>query len=235
MRSKVRGWFITGTDTGVGKTRIACMLLSALARERLLAIGMKPVASGCRATAAGLRSEDAELLLAASGVSAEYADINPYAFVPPCAPFLAAREMGVEIRLEKILEHFQSLQQKASWLVVEGIGGWMAPIGEDLIMVDVVRAMQLPVILVVGLRLGCVNHALLTASAIHRAGIPLAGWVANRIDSAMTRVDENIIDLERRIEAPLLARFPYQPLDKQRSQMPDFPLNKLLSPVQVAR
>jgi dethiobiotin synthetase len=223
------GWFITGTDTGVGKTWIACMLLSALAREGLLAVGMKPVASGCHATAAGLRSEDAELLLAASGVSADYAEINPYAFAPPCAPFLAARETGIEIRLEKILDHFRHLQQKASWIVVEGIGGWMVPIGENLTMVDVVRAMQLPVILVIGLRLGCLNHALLTASAIRHAGIPLAGWVANQIDSDMTRVDENMIDLEQRMEAPLLASFPHQSLGDHGILPPVISIDRLIS------
>src|SRR3989344_5347796 len=122
-QSEVRGWFITGTDTGVGKTRIACLLLEALAREGRRAVGMKPVASGCRETAAGLRSEDAESLLAASGGSADYAEINPYAFVPAMAPHLAARETGIEIRLEKILDNFQHLRQKAPWLVVEGVGG----------------------------------------------------------------------------------------------------------------
>ncbi|MBI3574723.1 MAG: dethiobiotin synthase [Gammaproteobacteria bacterium] len=204
------GWFVTGTDTGVGKTRISCLLLEALAREGKRAVGMKPVASGCRATDAGPRSEDAERLLAASEGSADYAEINPYAFVQAIAPQLAAREIGVEIRLEKIFESFQRLRQKAPWMVVEGIGGWMAPLGEHLTMADVARAMRLPVILVVGLRLGCLNHALLTASAIRREGAPLAGWIANQIDPAMTHVEENIAALNERIPAPLLARFPYR-------------------------
>ena len=222
------GWFITGTDTGVGKTRIACLLLEALAREGRRAIGMKPVASGCRETAAGLRSEDAESLLAASGGSADYAEINPYAFVPAMAPHLAARETGIEIRLEKILDNFQHLRQKAPWLVVEGVGGWEVPLGEHLTMAEVARAMRLPVILVVGLRLGCLNHALLTASAIQREGVPLAGWIANQIDPAMTHVDENIAALNERIEAPLLARFPYRSPGQLGTSEPVFPSETIM-------
>lgn len=207
------GWFITGTDTGVGKTRTACLLLEALAREGKRAIGMKPVASGCRETAAGLRSEDAERLQAASGVAVDYAEVNPYAFAPGTAPHLAAQESGKEIRNEKIFESFQRLRQKAPWLVVEGIGGWMVPLGEHLTMANVARAMRLPVILVVGLRLGCLNHALLTVAAIQHDGVPLAGWIANQIDPAMTHVDENIAALNERIPAPLLAHFPYRSPD----------------------
>ena len=204
------GWFITGTDTGVGKTRIACLLLEALAREGKRAIGMKPVASGCRATAGGPRSEDAESLLAASEGSTPYAEINPYAFIPAIAPHLAARETGVEIRLKKIIESFEQLRQKVPWIVVEGVGGWQVPLGEHLTMVDVAQALRLPVILVVGLRLGCLNHALLTAAAIQRDGVALAGWIANQIDPAMTHVDENIAALNERIPAPLLAHFPHR-------------------------
>lgn len=222
------GWFITGTDTGVGKTRIACLLLEALARAGRRAVGMKPVASGCRETAAGLRSEDAERLLAVSDVAVDYAEVNPYAFVPAMAPHLAAHESGMEIRSEVILESFQRLRQKAPWLVVEGVGGWMVPLGEHLTMADVARAMRLPVILVVGLRLGCLNHALLTASAIRREGVPLAGWIANQIDPAMTHVDQNIAALNERIEAPLLARFPYQSPGHHGAPGPNFPRETIM-------
>jgi dethiobiotin synthetase len=227
-QSKVRGWFITGTDTGVGKTRIACLLLEALAREGRRAVGMKPVASGCRETVAGLRSEDAERLLAASGVAVDYAEVNPYAFAPAMAPHLAAHESGVEIRNEKILESFQRLRQKAPWLVVEGVGGWMVPLGERLTMADVARAMRLPAILVVGLRLGCLNHALLTAAAIQREGVPLAGWIANQIDPAMTHVDQNIAALNESIAAPLLARFPYRSLGHHGAPAPVFPRETIM-------
>jgi dethiobiotin synthetase len=222
------GWFITGTDTGVGKTRIACLLLEALAREGRRAVGMKPVASGCRETTTGLRSEDAERLLAVCGVAADYAEVNPYAFAPAIAPHLAAQESGVEIRNKKILESFQRLRQKAPWIVVEGIGGWMVPLGGQLTMADVARAMRLPVILVVGLRLGCLNHALLTASAIQREGVPLAGWIANQIDPVMTHVDENIATLNERIEAPLLARFPYGSPGHHGAPAPVFPREMIM-------
>lgn len=222
------GWFITGTDTGVGKTRIACMLLTAMAQQGMRAVGMKPVASGCHPTQYGLRSEDAELLLAASSVSADYGDINPYAFTPPCAPAIAAREANVEIRLDIILAHFRRLQREAQRVIVEGIGGWRVPLGNHLSMVDVASEIALPVILVVGMRLGCINHALLTASAIRHAGMHLSGWVANQIDPAMTRLNESIIDLERSLEIPLLARVPYQPSNDPRNCLPEFPLDRLL-------
>ncbi|MEX2163341.1 MAG: dethiobiotin synthase [Sulfuricaulis sp.] len=222
------GWFITGTDTGVGKTRIACMILAALAQRGMRAVGMKPVASGCTATHTGLGSGDAELLLASSSVSADYGDINPYAFAPPCAPAIAAREANVEIRLDKILLHFRRLQQAAQWVIVEGIGGWTVPLGDRLSMPDVAREIGLPVILVVGMRLGCINHAMLTASAVRHAGIRLSGWIANQIDPAMTRVDESIIDLARSLELPLIARFPYQPPKGPCQRLPEFPLHRLL-------
>ena len=205
------GWFVTGTDTGVGKTLVSRLLLEALAHAGQSAVGMKPVASGCRATDAGWRSDDARELLAASGVAADYADVNPYALGSACAPHIAAHEMGIEIQQEKIIESFRRLQQKSPWVVVEGVGGWLVPLGERLTLADVARAMRLPVIFVVGLRLGCLNHALLTVEAIRLTDVPLAGWVANQIDPAMTHVPENIAALEQRIDAPLLAQFPFQP------------------------
>ncbi|MEW6331615.1 MAG: dethiobiotin synthase [Pseudomonadota bacterium] len=222
------GWFITGTDTGVGKTLVSRALLTALRNAGQTAAGMKPVASGCHATEAGWRSEDALELMAASGVAAEYADVNPYALASACAPHIAAREMGIEIRVEKILESFRRLQRKSPWVVVEGVGGWMVPLGGNLSTADVARALGLPVILVVGLRLGCLNHALLTAQAIRRTGLPFAGWVANRIDPAMTHVPENIAALEQAIEAPLLAQIPYQPVAKPDVVTTKFPIDEMI-------
>ena len=222
------GWFIAGTDTGVGKTYVATSLLQTLANRGERAIGMKPVASGCKATDAGMRSEDAQQLLAASGITADYADVNPYAFAPACAPHVAAAECGVEIQLQKILESYRRLQEKSSWVVVEGVGGWMVPLGERLMMTDVARALRLPIVLVVGLRLGCLNHALLTVAAMRQAQIPLAGWVANLIDPAMLRVAENIAALESRIEAPLLHTFAYR-TQNDCSSLAHFPLQRLLT------
>ncbi|GAB4512042.1 MAG: dethiobiotin synthase [Sulfuricaulis sp.] len=222
------GWFVTGTDTGVGKTLVSHLLLEALARAGQTAVGMKPVASGCHATDAGWRSDDALELAAASGTSVDYTDVNPYALGPACAPHIAAREMGIEIELEKILASFRRLQQKSPWVVVEGVGGWMAPLGERMTMADVACALHLPVILVVGLRLGCLNHALLTVEAIRRADMPLAGWIANQIDPAMTHVPENIATLAQKIEAPLLAHFPFEPAAKPNIAVSAIPIQTLM-------
>lgn len=162
------------------------------------------------------------MLLAESGAVVDYADVNPYALVPAIAPHLAARETGVDIRLGKILESFQHLRRAAPWIVVEGVGGWKVPLGERLTMADVTRALRLPVILVVGLRLGCLNHALLTAAAVERDGVALAGWIANQIDPAMTHAEENVAALTERIEAPLLARFRYRNADDRGAPPPAF-------------
>ncbi len=222
------GWFIAGTDTAVGKTRIARMLLTALATQGQRAIGMKPVASGCRQTPNGLRNEDAEWLLASSGVTADYIDVNPYAFEPAVAPNLAAQAAGLEIRVEAILDHFERLHRLAPWVVVEGVGGWLAPLGPRLTMADVAHSLRLPVILVVGMRLGCLNHALLTVDAIRQRGLILAGWVANRIDPDMAMAEENVSALRDRIEAPMLASFPYLENGTNQAPFPAFPLSRLL-------
>ena len=204
------GWFITGTGTDVGKTFVARALLADLRAAGEAAVGMKPVASGCYEAAQGLRSADAEALLAASSVAADYADVNPYAFAPAVAPHLAAAAVGVAIDIENIAAHFARLQRLASRVVVEGAGGWLTPLDARRSMADIALRLKLPVILVVGLRLGCLNHALLTARAIRADGAPLAGWVANRLDPAMALVEENIATLKERIDAPLLAVFPYR-------------------------
>jgi len=177
-----RSWFVTGTDTGVGKTLVSAALLTGLARTGRRVVGMKPVASGCDATPQGLRSADAELLRAAGNVAADYEDINPYALAAPTAPHLAAKESGVQIDLSSIRAHYARLLAHADDVVVEGIGGWLVPINRTQTMADVVRALELPVILVVGMRLGCLNHALLTQHAIASSGCRLVAWVANRMD-----------------------------------------------------
>ena len=222
------GWFVTGTDTGVGKTLVSRLLLEALRHNGHIAVGMKPVASGCHATDDGWRSDDARELIAASGVSADYDDVNPYALGTACAPHIAAREMGIEIQQGHILQSLRRLQQKSPWVVVEGVGGWRVPLGERLTMADVACAMRLPVILVVGLRLGCLNHALLTAEAIRLANVPLAGWVANQVDPAMTHVPENIAALKQRIDAPLLVQLPFQHATKPDVVASTIPIQMLM-------
>ncbi len=199
-----RDLFVTGTDTGIGKTRAGVALLRALRARGVRASGMKPVASGCEATADGLRNEDALALIAASDPAPAYSTCNPYAFAPPIAPHLAARAVGDEIVLAPIRVAFDVLRARADRVVVEGVGGWMAPLSDSLMQADVARALDLDVVLVVGLRLGCINHALLSARAIEADGCRLAGWIANRVDPAMAVADDNIATLRARIDAPLL-------------------------------
>ncbi len=203
--------FVTGTDTGIGKTLASCALLHALRARGLRAVGMKPVASGCVETAAGWRNEDAEALLAASDPAPAYADVNPYALPQPLAPEIAAREAGVEIGMDAIASAFARLRAQADAVVVEGVGGWAAPLTASLDQADLTRALRLPVVLVVGLRLGCQNHARLTARAIAADGCELAGWIANDIDPGMARRDENFELLKARIPAPCWGRLPHAP------------------------
>jgi dethiobiotin synthetase len=204
-----RAVFITGTDTGVGKTRVACALLRALAQADQRAVGMKPVASGALAATDGLRHADAQALMAASNVAVAYADVNPYVFAPAIAPHIAAEAAGVTIELTKIRAAFARLAAVSDWLVVEGAGGWRVPLGERHTMADIARELRLPVVMVVGMRLGCLNHALLTAEAVARDGLRLLGWVANRVDAHMPAADANLATLRSWIKAPLLACFPH--------------------------
>lgn len=199
-----RGVFVTGTDTGIGKTYASVALVRAQRACGRRAVGMKPIASGCRETPAGLRNEDADMLIAASDPAPPYALCNPYAFVPPIAPHIAASEAGIEIEFEAIAAAYRELAAMADRVVVEGVGGWSVPLSDALMQADLARALQLPVVLVVGLRLGCINHALLSVRAIAADGCVLAGWIANRVDPAMARADENLETLRVRIDAPLL-------------------------------
>jgi len=203
------GWFVTGTDTGVGKTLVAAALIKKLVNKREQVVGMKPVASGCHTTGSGLRSSDAEILIAAANVNTDYRDVNPYAFEPAISPHLAAQEAGIKIELENVFKHFELLKQQSETVVVEGVAGWMAPLGHVITNEHLAKALELPVILVVGLRLGCINHALLTARAIEAAGVTLAGWVANTIDPDMERIEENVTTLRQRIPAPMLGLVPH--------------------------
>ena len=206
-----RGFFVTGTDTGVGKTRVACALLRALVRSGVRAVGMKPVAAGAARDGEGLLNDDVAELCVASAVAAPRALVNPYCFEPAIAPHIAARRAGVAISAEKIVAAYDALASMSDMVVVEGAGGFCIPLGDELDSADLAALLGLPVILVVGLRLGCLNHALLTAQAVSWRGLALAGWVANHIDPDMEAVEENISSLERRLGAPLLARWHYAP------------------------
>lgn len=202
-------YYVTGTDTGIGKTIASTALLHALRARGLRAVGMKPVASGCEDTGDGLRNEDALALLAASDPRPDYADLNPYALPQPLAPEIAAHEAGIEVGLEKIVGAYRRLQASADAMVVEGVGGWAAPLATTLDQAHVVQALRLPVVLVVGMRLGCLSHARLTARAILDDGCELAGWIANHVDADMERQDENFELLTTRMPAPCWGRLPY--------------------------
>jgi dethiobiotin synthetase len=205
------GLFITGTDTGVGKTLIASALLRAFALSGLRAVGMKPVATGCLVDAPDRANEDVAALVAASNVSVPIDLLNPYCFEPAIAPHIAARQAGTTISLAKIHECYRSLSGIADRVVVEGAGGLLVPLTKDEDWGDLVRCLELSVVLVVGMRLGCLNHALLTAEAIRGRDLPFAGWVANRIDPAMPCFEDNLDTLRRKLPAPLIAVMPYAP------------------------
>ena len=207
----MRGFFISGTDTGIGKTVASTALLHALRVQGLHAVGMKPVASGCTRSGDAWHNEDALALLAASDPCPAYADLNPYALPAPLAPELAARDAGVEIDLAMVVSAFRRLQASADVVVVEGVGGWAAPLSAGLDQADLVRSLHLPVVLVVGMRLGCINHARLTARAIVADGCELVGWIANHVDPAMERQEENFEILAARMQAPCWGRLPFQP------------------------
>ena len=205
----MKGFFVTGTDTACGKTVVSLGLIQALRQRGLKVQGMKPVASGCEAGPRGLRNADAQRLRAQSSRLVPYDWVNPYAFSPPIAPHIAAREAGVEISLDLIRERADTLAAQADCLIVEGVGGWRVPLGPDLAVSDLPRALGLPVILVVGLRLGGINHALLTAESILARGCHLAGWVANQVDPGLARREENLATLSSLIRAPCIGFIPW--------------------------
>jgi dethiobiotin synthetase len=199
-----KGFFIAGTDTGVGKTHVAVALTRALVARGLRVGVMKPVAAGIVHTPHGPRNDDALELLGASNVGAAYEDVNPCLLATPASPHLAARHAGVSIRSEPILAAQRRLAAMSDCLIVEGAGGWLAPISALRTMGDLAGEMALPVILVVGLRLGCLNHALLTREAIRSQGLPFAGWIANRMAREMPLANDNIDTLASRFgESPL--------------------------------
>ena len=200
-----QAYFLTGTDTEIGKTFITCALLHRARQHGLKAAGIKPVAAG---TDAAGRNEDVERIRAASGVVLPPEVVNPYCFAPAIAPHLAAAEAGVAIDFARIAAACSASRQQTDLLIVEGVGGFRVPLGVDRDSADLAVTLGLPVILVVGLRLGCINHALLTAEAIAARGLQLAGWVANRIDPDMLRAEDNIAALRERLGAPLLGSVP---------------------------
>jgi dethiobiotin synthetase len=211
---KAKGWFVTGTDTGVGKTLVCAALTRALVARGLRVAVMKPIASGSDPTPDGLRNSDALTLMAAANLKSAYEVVNPYCFLPAISPHIAAREAGVDIDLTLLRSRFDSLATACDCIIVEGAGGWLAPISDTVTMADLAAALSLPVLLVVGLRLGCLNHALLTRESLSTRGVAFAGWIANAIDPHFDRPAENLATLTARLGEPPLARIPF--LDRDR-------------------
>ncbi|WP_460417958.1 dethiobiotin synthase [Pseudomonas sp. microsymbiont 2] len=205
-----QAYFIAGTDTDVGKTTIAAGLLHAARQLGLSTLAAKPVASGCSVTPKGLRNSDALALIDESSIKLPYEAINPFAFEPAIAPHVAAREAGVALSVPALRDAMQQvLGQRADFTLIEGAGGWRVPLSDHANLSDLAIALKLPVILVVGVRLGCINHALLSAEAIARDGLQLAGWVANIVDPRTSRLEENLSSLAERLPAPCLGRVPW--------------------------
>jgi dethiobiotin synthetase len=203
------GFFITGTDTGVGKTLIATALVHGFAQAGRRVVGMKPVAAGASLQDGQLLNEDVAQLITASNIDVPLAHINPYVFESPIAPHIAAAQAGISMSIPKLKLDFEVLANAADVVVVEGAGGFLVPLNDTEDMADLAVALGLPIVLVVGMRLGCLNHALLTAAAIEARGLRLAGWVANSIDPQMTNFAENLDSLNQRISAPCLGIVPY--------------------------
>lgn len=202
-------YFVTGTDTDVGKTLISCALLHGFAAQGLRVVGMKPVAAGCDEQG---MNEDVRSLRAVGNVLSSRGQVNPYCFERAVAPHLAAKFAGVRINLDRIVTSYRELAAQADVIIVEGAGGFCVPLNDEQDGTDLARKLKLPVILVVGMRLGCLNHAQLTKQAIAASGLKLAGWVANAVEGEMSMLAENIAALQERFDAPLLGVVPYYPV-----------------------
>lgn len=205
-----KAFFITGTDTGVGKTHIAAGLLLAARQRGLTTAALKPVAAGCEQTADGWRNDDALLLQSVITEPLSYEQINPIALSAAIAPHIAAQRENRRLTVDRIAGFCRGVLGSAQLTLVEGAGGWRVPLNATETLADLARVLELPVILVVGIRLGCINHAVLTAEAIQRDGLPLAGWIANCIDPDLPCQDENILAITERLAAPCLGVIPWQ-------------------------
>lgn len=200
-----QSYFVVGTDTDAGKTYVSCRLIEHFVAQGIATVGMKPIASGCQEVApATLINEDARRLALASNINASMALTNPYRFLPAIAPHIAASQVAVDIEIARIVDAYQELAKTAQIVVVEGAGGFLVPINASQTLADLALRLNLPLILVVGMRLGCINHALLTVEAIQSRGLSLGGWVANELSPDMPVFEENLSTLRKHIAAPFL-------------------------------
>ncbi|QKJ86454.1 ATP-dependent dethiobiotin synthetase BioD [Paramixta manurensis] len=215
-------WFVTGTDTEVGKTVASSALLQAAVKAGHRAVGYKPVASGCEMTSEGLRNSDALTLQKYSGLPLSYAQVNPLAFAEPTSPHIVSAQEGRPITFERLSAGLAALSAQADWVLTEGAGGWYTPLSYTTTFADWVQLEQLPVILVVGVKLGCINHAHLTVEAIERAGLPLAGWIANTVQPPGRRHQDYLVTLKNVINAPLLGEIPFLRQPAAFEQLADY-------------
>lgn len=204
-----QGYFITGTDTGIGKTWSTVALMQYFKNQGKTVIGMKPVAAGCELLDGLMRNEDALILQEHASIAIAYQAVNPYALTLPVSPHIAARQEGVEISLDVIVDQYAQLKNQVDVILVEGAGGWMVPLSADLDISDLAQCIGLPVIIVVGMRLGCINQARLTFAAIEQSAVQCRGWIASCVERDMPLLDENIQTLRQSTKLPLLAVFPY--------------------------
>lgn len=206
-----KAYFVTGTDTEVGKTFISATLLARAKSNGLTTAAVKPIASGADITVDGLRNEDGLALLKQCSLPLRYEEVNPVVFEPAIAPHIAAQKINRIVHVEELKKYcLHVLEKNADLTLIEGAGGWRVPVNNDETLADLASALQLPILLVVGMRLGCINHALLTAEAIARDGLRLAGWVANRVTPTMNEYDENFLTLNRLLKAPCVGHVPYR-------------------------
>ncbi len=206
----MKEFFITGTDTDAGKTHVTSLLLKLLAQHKKRAMGFKPIASGCEMAFDQLVNADALILMESATVSAKYEIINPFSFAPAIAPHIAAQKVGTTLSVANISAAYQQTKlQGSDYILTEGAGGWALPLNDSEYLYDWVKAEQLPVILVVGMKLGCINHALLTAAHMQNMGVNCIGWIANQVDDEMDEYQANLESLKQRLPFPLLALSPY--------------------------
>ena len=205
----IKKWFVTGTDTEVGKTVASCAMLQAASAAGYRSVGYKPVASGSEMTPEGIRNSDALALQRNGSVALPYEQINPLAFIEPTSPHIISAEEQRPITFSAMSEGLQNLTGKADWIQVEGAGGWFTPLSDTTTFAEWAISERLPVILVVGVKLGCINHAMLTAQAVLAAGLPLVGWIANGVQPAGKRHAEYLATLRQRLPAPLLGEIPW--------------------------
>ncbi|MGL6159329.1 dethiobiotin synthase [Microbulbifer sp.] len=230
--SVARTFFVAGTDTEVGKTYVTAALLARAAGQGLGTAAVKPVASGCDCTHEGLRNADALMLQEAMTLELPYQQVNPVALEPAIAPHIAAHEAGVQLSVPRLAGVCRGVMAAGADLVlIEGAGGWRTPLGPRAFLSDLPRELNIPVILVVGMQLGCINHALLTAEAIRRDGLQLAGWVANFVCESMARPEENLATLQALLPAPLLGALPFDEEADYRNAAEHLDLSPLLPPL----